>query len=160
TVVFSIVVLALGYRLHLLAEPPVVGQEVEKPHYWWQLASHIANELGIAGLIAMVLVFTIDRLTRKESAELATHHQQRMKEIADETERAIKTNVSHYVSGHAFPDVVVAEIKSQLLPRCFLRHNQKITHEISPSTMPEYLTLLTTMEYEIENISHNEQDYP
>lgn len=170
TILFSVLCLLIGYWFHTLAEPTHPAQNHQdaaasdtpaKTHYGWELASHVANEVGVAGLIAMVLVFTIDRLTRKESTELAEHHQQKMKEIADENEKAIRNNVFQYVFGHAFPEAVVAEIKAQLLHPCFLRHGQKVRHDLSPSPgRPEYLTLVTTMEFEVENISHKNQTYP
>src|SRR5580692_8885371 len=132
TILISIFFLGLGY----FAKP--IADNAKSSHFW-EITSHLLNEVGIAGLIAMVLVFTIDRVTRKESVELAEFHQQKLKDIAEKNEESIKTNVFHYVFAQSLPNDIIAEIRDQLLCHNFVRHDLHVHYKINQFDDPKYV---------------------
>lgn len=121
---------------------------------FWHL---LTLELGIAGIVAFILIFTIERLT-KEERENATK-----KQI-----QSITKNLFHAIYGRYIPDSVFSEVERSLFSCDVVRTNYQINYAISAvSQIPEFpteeakehLMCSITSRYDLKNITDKEIKY-
>lgn len=139
----SLIFLSAGFGLQYLNDSP--GEAVHEKEFW-ALVSHISNEAGVAFIIAIVLAFTIERLTFEE-----------FREMLDSQAKAIKENVYNYLTEHNVPSEISDEIKSQILKEVFVRHGLTVSYTIEPvddkGTYPDYVRVSLTLTYKVENLT-------
>jgi hypothetical protein len=146
--VCSIILMVTGYWVQRLSETPEEVQDRE----FLGLLSHVSNEAGIAFLIAIVLAFTIERLTFEE-----------FREMLEAQANAIKENVYTYLTEHSVPIEISNEIKTQILKEVFVRRGLTISYTIEPlddkGTYPDYVRVSLTLTYQIENLTSADKQF-
>lgn len=139
----SVVLLSTGFGLQYLSDSQ--GEPVHEKEMW-ALFAHISNEAGVAFLIAIVLAFTIERLTFEEFREM----------LASQA-KEIKENVYNYLMEHSVPSEISDEIKTQILQKIFVRRGLTISYTIEPvddkGTHPDYVKVSMTLTYKVENLT-------
>jgi len=141
--VLSIALLGVGYWLHQ------AHRDQADPDPTRSFAEHFADELGIAGIVALILALTIESLSHRE-----------FRKLAQEERDSIKRDVFHYVYGHWIPEEVRTEIDAQILKSLFIKRNLTLTHEINPyHPNPKYVILTTHITYELYNLTGKTQTY-
>jgi hypothetical protein len=122
-----------------------------RPGYWRTLGAHLMIEIGVAGLIAVLLALTIDRRLKSE-----------VRVQFERNQEAIQENVFRHVYGFSLPKEVVMEIESQLLRHSFIREKLMVSYEIRPyaGDPDHFVKVITTLEYDVRNTSTHPEDYP
>jgi hypothetical protein len=132
-----------------------------------QLLVHLLSELGIAGLVAVLLAVTFERLSAEEFRKLGEDQlsvsAERFKEMAEEERGHVKTDVFHYVLGYAIPKEITDEIDTQILKAWFLRRHFELRLRIRPvqdsETGHRYMRLTGRYRYELENLTAEPKEY-
>jgi hypothetical protein len=139
----SIALLLVGFWLH------PISHDQSDQNLVSALGEHFAIELGIAGIVALVLALTIESLSHRE-----------FRKLAQSERNAIKKDVFHYVYGHSIPEEIVTEIEVQVLQSLFVKRNQSITHLIERyEPNPKYVLLTTHVTYDLYNLTDKTQTY-
>lgn len=113
------------------------------------LTSHVITEIGIAGIVGIILALTFERLSAEEFRKLA-------KEERDE----VKTNVFYNVYGRDIPAEIREIIDRQILKANFVRENVRVDFILEPIESPfdcQYVRLTTRMSYDIRNLTLDDQ---
>jgi len=114
-------------------------------------------ELGIAGIIALILIFTIEKIT-KEEREKATKSQ-----IQDITENLFNAIFKRYI-----PDSVFSEVERCLFSSDVVRTNYRVDYDIGDisqiNNFPDddkqnYLACSIRTSFDLKNISDKEIEY-
>jgi hypothetical protein len=122
----------------------VVLKAVSRHNAWggsYEEMLAVVGEIGVAGIAAVFLAFTVERLSRVEFERLA------IKERA-----AAKEDTFRYVFGYPFPHVVVREFQQQTLERGFTRTDMIVDHTIFPlEGRKDYVNMDATLSYKLHN---------
>ncbi|MEK6279602.1 MAG: hypothetical protein AABN95_04540 [Acidobacteriota bacterium] len=155
----SLIALTAGVLIEehlLLLLPNVFHIEPKTLDTLNKLAAHFFNEVGIAGLIACGLAFTIERFSTKEFAKHA-------QKLAAEEREAIKQDVFHAIFGHFVPKEIIGEMTSQILVETFLRKNFTIVYTLQPFldivTHSMFVHVDFKMKYDIINLSKHPRPF-
>ena len=130
----SLLLLVLGY-----------GAEHE---YHWELRSHILNELGVAGFVAIILAVTIEYVSKKRD-------ERRFKEEKD----AIKNDVFEHVLGYRLPEGTFASLDDQILNASFFRKDFAVRYELSPLENPAFIKIDGQISYKVLNLTPEPKDF-
>jgi hypothetical protein len=145
----SLILLIIGYSLEYFSHSQ--GGNIHRKELI-ELLSHISNEAGVAFLIAIVLAFTIEKLTFEE-----------FRDLLDAQTKAIKTNVYNYIAEHSVPPEITREIETQILKAVFVRRDLKISYTIEPvsedGAYADYVKVSLTLKYEIENLTSGDMPF-
>jgi len=145
----SVIFLILSYWLKYLSDSP--GEPVHEREFW-ELLSHISGEAGVAFLIAIVLAFTIEKLTFEE-----------FREMLDAQAQAIKTNVYNYLTEHSVPPEISREIETQILKEVFVRRDLTISYTIEPvddkGLHPDFVRVSLMLTYKLENLTSADKPF-
>ncbi|MGH8556422.1 MAG: hypothetical protein ACRESZ_02955 [Methylococcales bacterium] len=119
-------------------------------HEWQSpLLSHISTELGIAGMIAVMLALTIEHVSKKRD-------EQRLE--ADR--RVIKNDVFEHVLGYRLPDGTFAAINDQILNAWFIRKAFTTSYRLSQlETDKGYILINGQLSYELFNMTPETKAY-
>jgi|GEM_PF-3985105 len=118
-------------------------------HEWhWQLRSHILNEIGIAGFVAIILAVTIEYVSRKRD-------ERRFKEEKE----AIKHDVFEHVLGYRLPEGTFAELDEQILNASFMRKDFTVTYNLSPLPDPRFIKIAGQISYKVFNLTAGKKDF-
>lgn len=149
TGLLSLVFLIVGF---VLKRPSNSLGELIHQNQLWELYSHISNEIGVAGLIAVVLALTIEKLTFADFEYL----------LKKQT-KAIKENVFNYIMEHSVPHEITREIESQILKAHFVRRGLTIKYTIEPvnegPAYKDYVKVVLKLTYIIENLTSEEKQF-
>ena len=125
----------------------IVGYWVEHELHW-KLRSHILTEIGIAGIVAIILAATIEYVSRKRD-------ERRFKEEKD----AIKNDVFEHVLGYRLPEGTFAELDEQILNASFIRKNFTVTYKLSPLDDPRFIKINGQISYKVLNLTPGPKDF-
>lgn len=125
------------------------------------LLRHIVTELGISGLVGLILALTIERISAAEFKNSAKSERSALetefRELAARERNAIKSDVFHYVYGRNVPKEITDEIDHQILESKFVREGFVLRFDLETVTDPaskrEYVKSTITSGYKIRNIS-------
>lgn len=132
----------------------IVSQILKPNHEFWGL---FTLELGIAGVIALILIFTVEKITKEEREEAVKA------QIED-----ISKNLFHAIYGRYIPDSVFTEVERSLFSSDVVRINHNIYYHISAinsiDRFPEkdkqnHLQCHITSKYDLKNITDKEIEY-
>ena len=115
------------------------------------LFTHLFNEVGTAGVVAIGLALTVDRLAKW-----------RFIELAEKDREKVKKDVFQYVYGYKIPSEITSEIDSQILRSLFIRRNCKLIYSIKKiqDENDEYFLLVdATISYDLENVTTEPKTY-
>jgi hypothetical protein len=140
-IIFSGIALMAGDFIELRLVPERVPLE-----HLSKLAAELLTELGIAGVIACVLAFTIERFSAKEFAK-----------VAEKERREVAKDVFDAMLGHSIPRSIKDEMSTQILAEPLIRKKLVMTYVLTPladsETPPRYVFVDFEMSYEIHNLS-------
>lgn len=126
----------------------IAGHVVEN-EYHWKLRSHILNELGVAGFVAIILAVTIEYVSRKRD-------ERRFKEEKE----AIKNDVFEHVLGYRLPEGTFAALDDQILNASFFRKDFAIRYELFPLEDPGFIKIRGQISYKVLNLTPERKDFP
>lgn len=165
-------ILMYGVWLLLSISLIVLGYYLEH-EFHYRLRSHIVTEIGIAGLVAIILALTIEHQSRKSEEKRAAAEREREKErqtAERERERerlaversAIKKDVFEHVLGYRLPDGTFAEIDNQILNASFIRKDCTFSYQLEPMELKNkqrYMKLKAKLTYKIVNLTPEKKPY-
>jgi|ERR1041384_3700192 hypothetical protein len=113
------------------------------------LGSHILNEIGIAGFVAMILAATIEYVSRKRD-------ERRFKEEKE----AIKSDVFEHVLGYKLPEGTFAELNEQILNASFIRKDFKVKYILSPLNDDDrFIKIQGQISYKVFNVTAGQKEF-
>ena len=129
---------------------------------WVDIASSFMKELGIAGIVALLIIATIEQFTRSK-------HQK----AADSLMDRIKTNLFYAIYHRHIPTEVFEEVERCLLTKNIIRRNYSVSYSLSiipPALVAEgkisqqdadgHLFATVSSRYELHNISDGSAKAP
>lgn len=147
--VTSVVCILIGLILQM-------SHEKEPPTYWGHLFELFSSELGVAGLISLFIIGTIEKFTRSKHEA-----------AADKLVDRIKTNLFYAIYQRHIPQEVFTEVERCLLTANIIRRNYSICYDLDiiPDEMAKtagisdldknsHLLCDISVTYELENISN------
>jgi hypothetical protein len=151
----------------------IIGGLLEHDH---ALLSHIATEVGIAVLVAIILALTIEHQSKKREERRLEAERKRGKrrleaERKKEEERlvaereAIKKDVFEHVLGHRLPEGTFAEMDNQILNSSFIRRDFTASYTLSALGVGEgakktkFMKLEAKYSYRIVNQMREKKPY-
>lgn len=114
-----------------------------------ELVGKVLEEIGIAGLVGLVVAVTIEKSSQEEFAKLAKRERD-----------AIATNVFHYTFGRKVPKELTDEI-DEILETDFVRSDYSIVFDVGPlgTEAEAYALVGVTVSYKVKNISPDEKSF-
>jgi hypothetical protein len=133
-----------------------------------ELWGHLLSELGVAGLVAFVLAFTIERLSAEEFKRRAERERTALKDefraLAEAERNAIKKDVFYQTYGRTLPQEIRDELDHQVLQSDFIRSGLylqfELTIEKDPKTSEEYVKSKCVTKSHIRNICGKPRIFP
>ncbi|MBC8030665.1 MAG: hypothetical protein H7Z16_11185 [Pyrinomonadaceae bacterium] len=116
----------------------------------WELRSHLLTEIGVAGVVAIILAMTIEYVARKRD-------ERRFREEKE----AIKNDVFEHVLGYRLPKGTFAELDNQILRASFIRRDFRCSYTLVPIKVgtTKFMKIEATWTYEIVNRTPERQPY-
>ena len=132
------------------------------------LGGHLLSELGVAGIVAFVLAFTIERLSAEEFKRRAererTALQEEFRKLAESERKEIKKDVFYQAYGNMLPKEIRDELDHQVLQSDFIRSHLylqfELTIERDPRTSEEYVKSTCLTISHINNICGQRRVFP
>lgn len=129
---------------------PHVG-EYPGANVYQEYGSSFLKDLGIAGLVAIFLAITFERLSSDEFRKLAI----RERNLA-------KADVFYYVYGYGIPESIRNEINTKILKSVFVRNNMSLRYTLRKivEDRREYMLVRLVVRYEVQNLTSADQTLP
>ncbi len=128
-----------------------------------ELAAHLLNELGIAGVVAFILALTIERVSAEEFRRRAERERKTLRQEFDRQTEAIKQDVFHQIYGRMLPPELRDELDDVLRSE-FIRSELylefELTIEKDLQTSEEYVKSKCKTRSKIENITGQKRVFP
>ncbi len=131
--------------------------------YHRYLLSHLATEIGIAWIVALILAMTIEHVSRKRDERIFREEKETIKRMFEEENEAIRRDVFKHVLGYRLPEGTFAELDNQILRAEFIRRDFKCSYKLEVLTVgPEntkFMKVHGTLTYEIVNRTPERKPY-
>jgi hypothetical protein len=147
---FLLSVIALMVSYNVKPHVSISHGEIIPSDVTADLLSSLLKDLGIAGLVAIFLAITFERLSAREFEKIARREQSR-----------IKHDVFRYVYGHHVPEDIRKEIHTKVLTAKFVRDTIELSYTLTPITSVNgrYMQLDLIAKYAVRNLTNRPEKY-
>lgn len=122
----------------------------------WPIAAPFFKEIGFAGIISLIVIFTVESFSRK-----------RHEKAADALVEKINSDLFHAVYKRYIPEVVFAEVEKCLMHSGVFRHGHEVNYTIEnlkgdagAGDCNKHVKCLAQSRYTLRNVTEGEIDHP